>query len=111
MSSLESRTDNACDQLTRYGGAVATEELAQLLEKLTDLNDNICNMRSLEVIKNNIAHMQFLLTCIESDEIKKETKWETKNHCLHKEVVYAESNGVATLRCLDCKHVWQEQQR
>ena len=43
-TSLRQRTDDACDQLTRYGG-VYNEELADALEELTNINDDLCNDR------------------------------------------------------------------
>lgn len=38
---LAYRTQAACDKLTRYGGGVATQELAAVLETLSDLNENL----------------------------------------------------------------------
>lgn len=34
------RTDDACGQLTRYSGHVASEGLLLVLEKVTDINDD-----------------------------------------------------------------------
>ena len=40
---LAFRSSNAIDQLQRYGDAVHSTELAAVLEKLTDINDGLCN--------------------------------------------------------------------
>ena len=45
QSDLAARTRAACDKLTRYGGAVATPELADVLDKLTDLNHTLHHCR------------------------------------------------------------------
>ena len=67
-SDLAFRTRNACDQLTRYSGAVDNEELADLLDKLTDLNDDMCHGRSATIIRQQIAEMKALLDQIAAKE-------------------------------------------
>lgn len=65
-SDLGVRTRNACDRLTRYSGAVASEELADLLDQLADLNDNVWHGRSPIVIYENAEAMKGLIYRIAS---------------------------------------------
>lgn len=65
-SDLAFRTRNACDQLTRYSGSVASEELADLLDQLADLNDNVWHGRSPIIIYENAEAMKALLYRIAS---------------------------------------------
>lgn len=52
--SLASRTQDVCDQLTRYGGRVASEDLLAVLERLTDINDDIVHDRAGRLIDEGI---------------------------------------------------------
>lgn len=61
---LAFRTTNACDQLTRYGGGVASAELADVLDALTDINDDIWNGRHPALIKEQIEKAKALLDAV-----------------------------------------------
>ena len=63
-SDIEFRTVAACDQLTRYGGGVYSHEFACLLEKLTDINDNLQNGRHSVLIRAGIEEAKSLLDYI-----------------------------------------------
>jgi hypothetical protein len=61
---LASRTRDVCDRLARYGGAVATPELAAVLEALTDLNDNLHHDRDAMIGQEQvrlIIHLLYVL--------------------------------------------------
>ena len=51
------RTNDLCQQLKRYGGAVFNEDIAQLLEGIRDINNNFQNDVSLETKKDSIYRM------------------------------------------------------
>jgi hypothetical protein len=73
QTDLASRTRAACDQLTRYGGAVATPELAAVLEALTDLNDNLHHDRDAMIGHNQvrfIIHLVYALAEAEGFDIR-----------------------------------------
>lgn len=44
------RTDNAINQLQRYGRALESEEMVQVLELLSDLNDDLAHGRDHECV-------------------------------------------------------------
>ena len=46
VPSLVERTVDACEQLQRYGGGVANEHLAEALEALVELNDDVHHGRA-----------------------------------------------------------------
>jgi hypothetical protein len=48
------RTQCACDQLQRYGGAVHSAKVLDVLEHLTDLNDDLCNGRAETTVRKNV---------------------------------------------------------
>lgn len=55
------RTQNACDQLTRYANAVFDDPLADALETLTDVNDDLWHGRDAgESIDRCIEILQFI---------------------------------------------------
>ncbi len=58
---LAFHTRCACDQLTRYGGAVWSLELLDVLEKLTDLNDDLQHGMAPELVRARIAEAKALL--------------------------------------------------
>lgn len=58
---LAFRTAVACNQLTRYGGGVANIELADVLDALADINDDLCNDRNPELICEQIDRSKALL--------------------------------------------------
>lgn len=62
---LDQRTDDICGQLTRYSGEVASEELADLLDVIVDINDDLWHGRDASLLVENIAKAKTLL-----DEIK-----------------------------------------
>ena len=55
---LAFRTRAACDQITRYRGAVASPELAYLLDELADLNEEMHHGRSEIIIRARIEAMK-----------------------------------------------------
>jgi hypothetical protein len=65
---LAFHTRCACDQLTRYGGAVWSVELLDVLEKLTDLNDELQHGRAQELVRARIAEAKALLDRVASVE-------------------------------------------
>lgn len=69
MEDLAFRTKNACDQLTRYGGEVASSELADVLDVITDINDDICNGRDKAIIKQQIEKAKALLDAVAAAEL------------------------------------------
>lgn len=64
MNDLEFRTRNACGQLTRYAGAVASTELADVLDTLTDLNDDLWHGRDPSIIREQIEKAKTQLDVI-----------------------------------------------
>jgi len=63
---LAFHTRCACDQLTRYGGGVASVELLDVLEKLTDINDDMQHGRAKDLVRQQIAEAKALLERLES---------------------------------------------
>ncbi len=63
---LAFHTRCACEQLTRYGGAVWSVELLDLLENLTDLNDDLQHGRAPELVHARIAEAKLLLDRVAS---------------------------------------------
>lgn len=55
---LTYRTRDACAQLTRYGGGVASEELADVLDTLTDLNDDMHHGRADSLVQEQVEKMK-----------------------------------------------------
>ncbi len=43
---LIDRTRDACEQLTRYGGYVWSLDFVELLELLSEINDDLCHCRA-----------------------------------------------------------------
>lgn len=66
MDSLRQRTQDACDQLTRYGGAVYSVELVEVLEQITDINDDLQHARGPELIRAGIEKAKALLDRVSS---------------------------------------------
>ena len=62
---LTNATENAVEQLLRYGGAVWTPEILDLLESLTDLNDDYANGRDKECVMTSIVAMRNTLASME----------------------------------------------
>jgi hypothetical protein len=58
---LPFHTQNACNQLTRYSGSVYSIEVLDVLEKLTDLNDDLHNGISPDIIRRQIDEAKDLL--------------------------------------------------
>ena len=58
---LSQRTEDACGQLTRYGGSIWSHELADILDKIVDLNDNLWHGRHIEIIKSDVGDAKILL--------------------------------------------------
>jgi len=63
IQDLAYRTKCASVQLMRYGG-VASAELADVLDGLTDLNDDISNGRDPALIQQKIEELKTLLDLI-----------------------------------------------
>lgn len=61
---LIQRTQDACAQLTRYGAEVATSELADVLEALADLNDDLHHGRDDDLIHEGINQVKALLDAV-----------------------------------------------
>jgi hypothetical protein len=68
MNDLTFRTRNALDQLLRYGGSPWSSELVDILEKLTDINDDLQNGRDPSLIRAGIAEAKSLLDKLEAIE-------------------------------------------
>jgi hypothetical protein len=68
MNELTFRAQNALDQLLRYGGTPYSSELVDVLEKLTDINDDLQNGRDPNLIRAGIADAKALLDKLESIE-------------------------------------------
>ena len=58
---LAFRAKNALDQLLRYGGAPYSSAIVDVMDKLTDINDDLCNGRDPELIRREIAEAKVLL--------------------------------------------------
>jgi hypothetical protein len=58
---LARRTQDACNQLTRYFGGVANEELLAVLEKLTDINDALHQGNDPAIVRRACAEARRLL--------------------------------------------------
>jgi len=61
---LAFRTRNACDQLMRYGGGVANTQLAEVLDKLTDINDDLQHGRDPLLIQEGVEKAKALLDAV-----------------------------------------------
>jgi hypothetical protein len=61
---LAFRTQNACAQLTRYGGRVASAELAAVLESLTDINDDMQHGRDIRLLRAKVEKAKALLDLV-----------------------------------------------
>lgn len=61
---LAFRTRNACDQLMRYGGGVATAQLADVLDVLADINDDIQHGRNPTLIRGQVERAKALLDAV-----------------------------------------------
>lgn len=61
MSILDDRTQDICDQLTRYGGAVFNAELLDVLSLITDINDDMHHMRHTDLVKAKIEETKLAL--------------------------------------------------
>lgn len=68
MSELSNRVDEACDQLLRYGGSPHNRYIVLILEKLTDINDDLCNSRDKSIIHMRITSIKELLNHMYSKE-------------------------------------------
>jgi len=64
MADLAFRTRNACGQLTRYGGAVFSTELAEVLDAITDINDDLHHMRDAALVRDQIERAKSLLDAL-----------------------------------------------
>ena len=51
---LRFRTENAIDQLNRYGYGVFSRELVAVLEVVADINDDLWHSRHAEIVTDNI---------------------------------------------------------
>lgn len=67
MSSLQTRTEDACAQLVRYSGSVENDNLADLLDYLTDMNDDFYHGRHPKIIMEKIAKMKDVLDKIATE--------------------------------------------
>lgn len=65
---LAFHTQVACEQLTRYGGALWSVELLAVLEKLTDLNDDLQHGRARDLVRARIEEAKALLDRVASVE-------------------------------------------
>lgn len=54
-------TRDACDQLMRYGGSIASAELLAVVQKITDINDDLWHGRDPALIRNAISEAKALL--------------------------------------------------
>ena len=55
---LVTRTYDVCGQLTRYGGAVFSDELASVLEALAELNDDLHHDRAKSVTQADLSELR-----------------------------------------------------
>ena len=65
MTDLLFRTWNACDELSRYGG-VYNVELVEVLEQITEINDDLHHGRDPELIRSGIEKAKALLDQVPS---------------------------------------------
>lgn len=65
---LDFRTRNACAQLTRYGG-VYSEPLANLLDAISDLNDDLHHMRDYTVVTQALFRVKLLSQAMTPDTL------------------------------------------
>ena len=63
---LDTATEGICGQLTRYG-CVANEKLADVLDEIVEINDDIHNGRHVTCIEKSVLNAKRLL-----DELLKE---------------------------------------
>lgn len=64
MDDLAFRTQIACNQFTRYAGAVASAELADVLDALAAINDDVWHGRDPSIIKQQIEKAKALLDAV-----------------------------------------------
>lgn len=69
---LAFRTQAACDQLTRYGGGLFNEELCALIEKISDINDDLAHGRDTSFIKSGVYDAKTLLDAVYARHLKDE---------------------------------------
>lgn len=66
MSELKRRAEAALDQILRYGDEPYSLEIVELLEDISDLNDDMANCRHPKVIKEKLDHLRTTLNKIEN---------------------------------------------
>lgn len=64
MSNLEQRTEDAYNQLVRYGGVPCREEIVEIIEILSDINDDLYHDRDFSLTVENIEKINLRLSCI-----------------------------------------------
>jgi len=64
-SELCDRTSDACEQLTRYGGAVASPAIADLLDAIVRINDDVIHARDQSCIDSGVKIAKAALLAIE----------------------------------------------
>lgn len=66
----EQRTKDAFSQFTRYSSGIATDELADVLDSLTNINDDIENGRHTSCIKETVEQSKTQLDAVYADYVR-----------------------------------------
>lgn len=61
---LSERTDYVCSQLTRYGDGIQSPELADALDEIVEINDDIAHSRDPTLIREGIERAKRLLDAV-----------------------------------------------
>lgn len=64
---LIDRTDFACEQLKRYGASVQTEAIADALDALTNVNDDVAHARHPTCVKESTDKVRAALDRIDAE--------------------------------------------
>ncbi len=64
MDDLTWRTKNVLELFTRYGTAVESNEMVDVLEAVEDINDDMAHGRSIECIDESISEAKLALDAL-----------------------------------------------
>lgn len=71
---IEERTDYICDQLSRYAGKVASDELADVLYDIVEINDDMWHGRIPQLIRERIEKVRAGLDVVLAAYLKTEAE-------------------------------------
>jgi hypothetical protein len=72
---LGQRTDDACRQLTRYGGSVYNHEVADVIDAVVNLNDDMFHDRHIDLIRSGVEKAKAELEALMVEWEKRVSYW------------------------------------